>query len=835
MMKSITLLVILLSVIRPGFGQSTGKGNGRITGKLLDEKGQQPLQSVSIALLKIPDSTLINGQYTGEDGSFIFNHLPEGNYTMKFSYLGYQTKVMTNLILRPNRLDLNLGDIPLQKNSNLLKTIEVVAYKEKPLIEDDGDKITYNVSQSITNQGDIALDVLGKVPLVTVDAQGNVQLNGQSPLILINGKPSELGADAIMDILNSLPADAIEKIEVMEVPPAKYQAEGAGGVINIILKKGRSIGLTGRASLTAGTRNNFGGNLYTSYRGKNTVISGIFSGQRAHSLSSGYTNRETFIGADTLFSNQLFQNQNNSFSPFARLSIDHDFSDRDNITVTASLAGGHSTNHSLTQSTDINPFKSTPNDLQRNQTGQTNNLDMGLDANYTHKFKTDGEDISGGISYGHRNSQNPADFTESFLDPTRNKIRPDSIDRIADNTLGNSMGLNLDFESPLKDKKSNISFGYRGDFQLNNRNYLTDNFNPSTGIFVPNDTVSHDIGYQNNTQALYADFSSTLATLNYRIGIRGERTQTSFNLFSSSSNHFQKVYWNAFPQASIGKRFASHLFLRLAYNMRVDRPGLNELNPYVYYIDPYNISYGNPDLLPSVINEFRLNFGHFDPDGVFGIHAGLNYSFQDNITKPITLVNNKGVAISTFQNLASAKSYGANLFMLLRPLQGMSISMFAFDHLTHFHRKDTFHIILNDGFVLGARINISYAFSNSLNAEVSMDYNKINTGQGIGIERFTHSLAVEYKFPGNRLSLNAKAIDPFAQPKTFSQTQGPNFLIFTHTNLQSRYYSLTLSYRFDRIGSNNLDKQKSVDRRRNFHHGPPDGGRPGGGPPRGGG
>ncbi|HUX85279.1 MAG TPA: outer membrane beta-barrel protein, partial [Chitinophagaceae bacterium] len=522
-MKKIIPIRFLWLLLVPFTGhaqQPIPTGSGKISGTVLDSKTGAPLPYVSVTLIRMPDSARLKAEQTDVVGSFEFDGLEFGKYSVQCSYVGYNPVLVTDLDPRQIKPEINAGDIEIKAGTRTLQTVTVIAHVEKPLVEDDGDKLTYNVGESITNVGSVALDVLGKVPLVMVDAQGNVTLDGQKPTILIDGKPSELGANAINDILQSLPADAIDHIEVMENPPAKYQSEGSGGVINIVLKKNRRIGFNGRVSLTAGTLGHYNGNLYVNYRDRNTVFSGIFSGDYRQTTSSGYTDRQTYLPGDTLYTNQQFNNNNKSTSPFARINIDHDFDAQNNISMTLSASTNNGSSSSYTTSDNLTPMKEIASVLERNSTNSNNDLSLGGSLNYTHKFKNPQEDITAGITFSPRNSFNNNQFTQISLDSAMSQVSPDSTDKIFDSDPSHQISANLDYEMPFKDKKSSISFGYRGDFQLNARNYLTENLDTLTGNFLKDSLASNQLQYTDNVQALYGEFSSRIKSFIFRIGGR---------------------------------------------------------------------------------------------------------------------------------------------------------------------------------------------------------------------------------------------------------------------------------------------------------------------------
>src|SRR5882672_4417352 len=232
--------------------QSPAAGKGRITGRILDSIAQSPVEYATITLYAAGNTRPVNGATSSVKGVFTVEGLAPGSYTLTVGFIGFQARSISALTLDAKTMSLTLGDIFLSKKTEALQAVTVTA--SKGLVENKIDKMVYNAEKDITSQGGVATDILKKVPMVSVDVDGNVQLQGNSNILfLINGKPSSIFGNNLADALQSIPASQIKNIEVISSPGAKYDAEGTGGIINIILKDNKLRGVNGNISLTAGT------------------------------------------------------------------------------------------------------------------------------------------------------------------------------------------------------------------------------------------------------------------------------------------------------------------------------------------------------------------------------------------------------------------------------------------------------------------------------------------------------------------------------------------------------------------------------------------------------
>ncbi|MBC7398899.1 MAG: TonB-dependent receptor, partial [Mucilaginibacter sp.] len=246
-----TLLFILISIA--GVKAQTGK----ISGKITDSVTKQPVDYATISLFKVGSASPFNGSVSDAKGNFTIDNIANGEYTMRVDFLGYKAKTIGNVSLSNTNRSIILNSIVLSPVNNQLQTVTIVG--KAPVVENKIDKMVYNAQNDLTSQGGVALDVLKKVPMVTVDIDGNVELQGSASIrFLINGKPSSIFGASLSDALQSIPASQIKNIEVITIPGAKYDAAGTGGIINIVLKDNKVQGFNGSINASAGTRLNNG-------------------------------------------------------------------------------------------------------------------------------------------------------------------------------------------------------------------------------------------------------------------------------------------------------------------------------------------------------------------------------------------------------------------------------------------------------------------------------------------------------------------------------------------------------------------------------------------------
>jgi hypothetical protein len=333
-LKKTVLLIAILAFAASFKIFAQTPGNCIVFGKVADGVSGEMIDFAGISMFQQGTDIIFKSISTSNEGNFKFTNIPYGKYTIRVSYVGFERQVIEDIDLNADHPDFSLGTIRLKKSSGALNEVKIV--DKKPTLEVNADQITYNVSESLQAEGSTATDVLKNVPMVNVDIDGNVTIAGKrNTRIFIDGKPSDYMTSNIADLLNVLPSDAIEKIEVMNNPPAKYSADGEG-IINIVLKKGYKVGLNGTLSLNAGTLGNYNANAYAAYRSKGFALTSSYAFGESQNAADNQTYNQNYL-PDTNYHNQEGARRGQNFGQNFREGINWDIDSTQNVRFTSNF------------------------------------------------------------------------------------------------------------------------------------------------------------------------------------------------------------------------------------------------------------------------------------------------------------------------------------------------------------------------------------------------------------------------------------------------------------------------------------------------------------------
>lgn len=624
------------------------RGNSKISGFVIDSAATVAVEFATVAMLDAETKSVLDGTMANEKGQFEFTRVAPGNYILKITFIGYSELLVPNVKVVKGE-DLDLGVLKLALSAQLLNEVEVTGVKS--LIEERVDRLVYNAENDLTSKGGDGADVLRKVPMLTVDFDGNVSLRGNSNIrVLINNKPSTIVASSVADALKMIPADLIKTVEVITSPSAKYDAEGSSGIINIITKKSTIQGYNLSVDAGAGLRgSNLGvnGNLKV---GKLGFTLGGF-GRSFYNNASTVMDQTTFGATEN--SRTLQTSDAKDLGIFGRYNLGVDYEISENEYLTGGVSFG-TRNFNREQDFSILQYRSDELISDRNRTvdskDASNNVDINLD--YIKIYKP-GQEWSVSSQYSQNNLTN--NFDAAIFD-VNNELP--LLQRNLNDNVNREITLQTDYVTPIKNNQifevgakrimrqvnSNFRYliGQDGDYQLDLRN-------PS-GL----------LDYTQNITAGYLSYTfATKNKINFKTGVRYEYTE-----ITGISNELPlelPTYGNVVPSINISKTF-KETTLKLAYNNRIQRPGLQQLNPNFNAANPYSITIGNPNLRPEISNNVELSVSKS-----FGRNY-LNASFFGRqTTNAISQLSTPsdtlfGAIISRFENAGVQKAAGVNLF-----------------------------------------------------------------------------------------------------------------------------------------------------------------------------
>lgn len=792
-----TLVAILFSALV--FGQD--QKNLTIKGTVTDSVTNQALGYVTVALQDAKTQAQVKATLAADNGTFEIKAPSGKKYQVVFAFMGYKNKVVT---ITDSLADTNLGTIVLSPANKQLNAVEVTAVK--PLMTREVDRISYNVLADPESKALSALDMMRKVPLLSVDANDNIKLKGQGNYkILVNGRESALVAKNPSDVLKSMPATNIEKIEVITTPPAKYDAEGLAGIINIITKKnadqGYNLGINGRMNTIWGPGINLNG---TFKQGKFGMSAYAGVGK------NGNDKRHTESGNTQNFNDQSMLEQTgiNAFGGnyhYGNAELSYEIDSLNLLTASVEMFG----NDFNQVSSQLSTFTTNTGNIGQHynlaNTGNGSYLGLDVGVNYQLGFKNQ-KDRLFTLSYKYDYSPNKQ-FNDNIFSDRVNYTLAKYPDFQQYNNAGNKEHtIQLDYAHPLK--KITIEAGAKAILRNNFSDYHMDSRDSATNNYHTNAAQTNNFNYQQNVYSLYNSYQLKLEKWTAKAGLRVEHTTIEAN-FLSTGTPVSQDYNNLIPSVSIQRNLKSSS-INLGFTQRIQRPGIYQLNPFIDRSNPLFISTGNPGLRPELNNSFELNYSNFAKSPV---NVGLSYAFSNNSIQNVSgRMSGDTVTITTFQNLGSNNTLGLNFNTTLNLGKKLSFNINA--ELSHVWLKGDYNgqLYKNDGYMGNVFANAGYKFAEGYRLGVDAGYfsgNLVLQGQSSKFIYSSYVLSKEFFKKSATISLVAN--NPYSKFQTYrSTTTTAAYYQSSYNQNYYRTFALRFNYKFGKLKSDIKKNQHGI-------------------------
>ena len=669
------ITVSVLFAQMPGGGRLGGQSMnmGHFYGKIVDSATNRPLESVSVQLIQNKLDTItkkrkdvvIDGMLTGKNGDFSLENLPVmASFKLLVTGIGYKTyeqkvsfsiKMGGDMSQMMNAVDKDLGNIKLQTDAKQLA--EVVVTGTSGMLQMGIDRIIFNIDKNLISVGGTAVDVMKSVPSVNVDIDGNVTLRNASPQIFVDGRPSTLTLDQI-------PADAIQSVEIITNPSAKFDASGGGsGILNIVLKKARKAGYSGnvRANISSYGRIGVGGD-FNAKQGKINFFANTMFNQMK-SLSTVQTTRIDFLANNNkAFLSQNSAPENKGTFGFFRGGLDFFADIRNTFTIAGTYVRGKFNSEdmiNIQRDTNFVNYTSKENGL-RSSNGDFSFRNYGTTFSYKHNFAKSGKEVTADVNYNNsKNDNNGLYKTQYFLSNNSPKGPMQQ-----ENSFGGGntkfFTVQTDFVNPITEKMK-FEIGARGAL----RNYS------SFSISVPG--LSNNYKFKDEVYAGYATFSQSIKNFTYQLGARVENSKYTGTQIDKNLTFKNEYPFSFFPSIFLTQKINDKQSVQLNYSRKVNRPNFFQLIPYVDFSDSLNLSIGNPGLIPEFTNlvEFSYNVDLTKGNSFLGsvYYRNTNdlitrYQYRDKNPNP---AKTDSVIFSTFANANNSFAYGLELTGKIRP------------------------------------------------------------------------------------------------------------------------------------------------------------------------
>lgn len=656
-----TLFALLLSIGL--FANNTPPAVLKIKGVVIDGNSNSKLGYATVSLLSLPDSNLVTGAITDDQGKFEIKGIEKGKYTLKVSFLGYES-VYQNLGEISKSVD--IGEITISESGQKLEAVTITG--EQRAVEVKIDKKVYNVEKDLNNVGANALEALNNAPSVTVDVDGVVSLRGDEGVrILINGRPLNI---PIKQFLESTPASQIEKIEVITNPSAKYNPEGTSGLINIILKKNNKAGINGNLNLGLGygiyAKNNNSLNLNLQKGKFNSYINYGYGNNKR--WNGGTTDRSYYPG-DTTTVYQFIEDEGTHHSKSHNLKIGTDYfaNDKNVFYLSYGIFQNQTDGQNIMDSkfsndrsySSLNSYSIRESDLDRRD------LNHNINLGWQKKFDKDGHTLDLDVNYDKGENINEefnhedfylSDATVPFDFRENNQYQRDNTEQLF---------AKLDYVLPINDSL-NLEAGLN--YTVNKPGYLVEREKlDSNGVFVSDSAFNNAFNFDRKILALYSTLSWQRNKFGYKLGLRLENTTRNSEL--SNGESLKLDYLSLFPSLYVTYNIKQGQEIQISGSRRLQRPWLGQLNPFFSSTDPYNRNVGNPYLRPEFIYIGEMGYNQYWKK--FTLNASVYYRWVDDLMRRQVILTDDGVSEVRFKNQSSATVYGSELIATYTPNKKM--------------------------------------------------------------------------------------------------------------------------------------------------------------------
>lgn len=803
-MRLLLFLLVFSIHFNSAFSQMPKMNIGHVYGKIIDAKTKAPMGYTSVAL-HTPTDSLIDGQLTEDNGDFSLNNLPLGKYKLRITSVGYTT-VIKDISIGFNNADQELGNIPLSVSEELLK--EAVVTADRSSVELKLDRKVVNVDKDISARGGTAIDVMKNVPGVSVDASGGISLREKSPIIYVDGKPTQM-------TLEQIPADQIERVEVITNPSAKFEAAAKGGILNIVMKRNVKPGYNGMINLGAGTNEQYNGMAFVSLRSGKFGFNASYNINGVTNRPKTYTERKNLdsLGNVSSSSYQDNFNTNKRIFQFGRIGFDYYINNRNTLSISENIMGG---NFNTDATQDYN-YKNGAGTILLN--GNRDNQQKAGFKNFTtnvdfkHTYAKVGKEWDLLLMYTYNDGFGDNEFATTDYDTAGNLLPNNpAMQRILSNAKSNQFVGQWDFTTPLQ-KEGNLDFGLRMSYKQSASKQNSENYSYTNTAYEHDNLLSNQYKIDDVIGAAYIAYGQTVKKFSYQIGLRYEHTyyaaHTPAGTFSYSyPQSAAKLYESLFPSLNLDYNISKEHQLQFNVTRKIERPDFFQNSPFIFFSDRYNFRTGNPLLRPEFETKTELNYNL--------ILKGFNFLtsvFFDYGENPITgyayrQTDTSDILINTFANAKYDIVYGWENTFRITAVKNLDINLNA-NVMKNYIAGIDGKTSANGGWQYFIKGSVSYKFPLDITVQVNGTYSSpkyIPQGKQIAMYFFDASISKEFM---KMITVNFTVSDIANSKIMGTYYDTPQFTQMQTMRRDVRFAKLGVSFRFGKIDASMFKKSSN--------------------------
>jgi outer membrane cobalamin receptor len=749
-------------------------------------------KTIPYATVTVQDSTgIIKRVASDVNGKFEFSLDSAGKYAVLIQSIGYRT-FKREVTIDETSDNVDFGSISLSPGSEEIKEVVVVA--QKPLVRTEVDKIIYSIESDPESKTSNALEMLRKVPLVTVDGEDNIQVKGTSNFkILLNGKTSSMLSQNSKDVLRSIPANTIKDIEVITNPSSKYEAEGTGGIINIITTKKQLEGIVGRINAGINTRGGSNVGIYAASKIRKFGFSFNYSlNDWRQPKSENYSKLENFTSETFRYTESEGTNKYQGFSNFINGESSYEIDSLNLISLAFWAYRGNYEGHAEQVTHDYNTEYLLSREFSNVM--KNNNIWGYVSGNidYQRTYKKPDKTLT--VSYKLEAMPGKQDYENDI----NGMLNYSSFrQRSSNDASGSEHTFQLDYVDPLT-KMHQIESGVKYILRHNTSNSEVSRYDYDLNDWFRDDLRNSDLKYDQHVIGLYAGYVLKLKKISFRTGLRAEETINQGYFKSAKDTTFTNRMPNLVPYITLSKEMNKGQNLILSYTQKLSRPGIWYLNPYINDSDPLNINYGNPDLDAEVSHTFDLSYGKFAAK--YNMNISINAALMNNSIQSISAIGSTGVKSTTYKNIGKTQQYGSYAYGSLRPGKKLTLNTNLGFNYSIYESNDS-RKLRNEGFSFSGSMDMRYTAWKGGNISAYTGYYSPSINlQGQSGYYWYSNIGLSQELFKKKFSVSISVSNPFLRRfKWKNSFNDPTF----HQNMVEYYYGrmlrINLSYSFGQM------------------------------------
>ena len=832
---------------RPGGAGNGQQMNGRMYGKVVEAQSGKPVDAASVQLVQSRMDTatkknkevIIAGMLTKANGEFSLENVPLfGKSKLKITAIGFKPiEQPAGFELKPggdmnamlNAIDKDLGNIKLEIDAQVLGNVTVVG--SKPLFQLGIDRKIYNVEKDVIAAGGTAVDVMKNVPSLSVDLDGNVTLRNNTPQIFVDGRPTTMQ-------LEQIPADAIESVEIITNPSAKFDASGGtSGILNIVLKKNKKVGYNGslRSSIDSRAKIGLGGDF--SLRQNKINIFGSANYNQRKSISTGYTDRYNILDQPNTYMHQDDRSEMVGNFKFFRAGLDYFIDNRNTLSASTNIGNGtfHPESISELLVDSLYTIKKTSY-LERMTNSEGIFKFRGAQVSFKHNFPKAGREWTADATYNKRTNINESLIRTDYYDYPSNTLVGQFGQQQNTSGTGQSLIVQTDFVNPITDK-SKIEMGIRGAFNKANSTSAFYYVDPATGEPTLQQQSQIDYQSEDHVLAAYTTYTNNIKSFGYQLGLRVESSGYDGELMKTGEKFSNSFPISLFPSVFLSQKLKKEQELQLNYTRRINRPNFFQLSPFTDSSDFLNLRKGNPDLEPEFTSSFELSYqkifknkDNFLASLYYKHTDNLITTYQEKFTSPI---NGKDYVLTTFINANSSYVTGLELTMKNKITKWWDLTSNLNLYTSKINIDDPAQPEQDQFASWFGKVNNTFKLPKNFSFQLTAVYNSKTvlppggSGGGGGMggmmmggpsssangyvrSNYYADMGIKYEFLKNKAaSISLNMSDVFATRRSYTHSESQYFIQDVYRQRDQQLLRLNFNWRFGKFDPN-LFKRKNM-------------------------